>query len=250
MPRQQIYEYKREGPVSYWRDAARSGIMFAHWHGGRAAGTDICVERGVGAWADLKLRTDLLAMPDAEVFAWDVGQKGIYLVSDGTYWRPRDGRQLLFQRFGDITAPLDTKTGAATLIFTLPQTLLIPGGLIAPHSRLDIRAEVRRTTATGGATLNLRLGTAGTTADQAIYSATLVGTAGLTAQINQSARFGSAATRYTSMNNTNQNAQGNTLVERTTNVNTANDMRVTIDLGGANVADTFTLIGYSVYLEG
>jgi hypothetical protein len=250
MPRQQLYEYRKEGLVTYWRDAARTGIMFAQAHGGRAAGADICVERGWGAWSDLKARSDLLAIPGAEVFVWDIGQAGVYLVSDGANWRPRDGRQLLYQRFGDTTAPLDSKPGAASMSFALPQTLVIPAGLIAPHSRLDVRAEVRRTTATATATLNLRLGTAGSTADNTLYTASLAATAGLTAQVNQSARFGSVATRYTSMNNTNQNAQGNNLVERSTNVNTAADMRVTFDMSAANTADTFTLLGYSVYLEG
>lgn len=249
MPRQQLFEYRKEGLVTYWRDAARSGIMFAQAHGGRAAGADICVERGWGAWADLKARADLLAIPGAEVHAWDVGQAGVYLVSDGANWRPRDGRQLLFQRFGDITAPLDSKTGATAHTFALPQALLIPGGLIAPHSRLDIRAEVRRTTATATSSLNVRLGTAGTTADGAVYSASFAATAGLTAQVNQSARFGAVATRYTTMVQTNQNAQAATLAERTTNVNTANDMRVTLDISGANTADVFTLIGYSIWLE-
>jgi hypothetical protein len=250
MPRQQLYEYRKEGLVTYWRDAARTGIMFAQAHGGRAAGADICVERGWGAWADLKARADLLAIPGAEIFVWDIGHAGVYLVSDGTNWRPRDGRQLLFQRFGDITAPLDSKTGAAALALATPQTLLIPAGLLAPHSRLDLRAEVRRTTATATATLNARLGTAGTTADQAIYSASFAATAGLTAQINQSARFGAVATRYTTMVQTNQNAQAATLNERATNVNTAADMRVTFDVSGANTADVFTLLGYSIYLEG
>lgn len=250
MARQQIYEYKREGLVTYYRDAARTGIMFAKAHGGRAAGAYICVEPGWGSWADLKNRSDLLAIPGAEIFVWDIGQAGVYLVSDGVNWRPRDGRQLLFQRFGDITAPLDTKTGATAHTLALPQTLLIPAGLIAPHSRVDFRGEVRRTTNTATASLNVRLGTAGTTADNTVYTASMAATAGMTAQVNQSARFGSATTRYVSMNNTNQNAQGNNLVERSTNVNTASDMRVTMDISGANTADTFTLIGYSLYLEG
>jgi len=248
--RKQLYEYRKEGLVTYWRDAARSGIMFAQAHGGRAAGFDICVEPAYGQWTDLNAYDYLKAIPGAVAFAWDIGERGIWLVADGTYWRPRNGRQIIVQRFGTLAAPLASLTGVASGVFALPKLPEFPAGLIAPNSRVTAQVDVARMGVNGTATLAVRLGTAGTTADSSIYQATMAATDALMAQIDQSARFGASATTFYTLINTGQNAQATNGADRTTNVNTAAKMAGTVTISGANALDSFAVLGYSFALEG
>ncbi|MFZ5548082.1 MAG: hypothetical protein ACOZJX_05255 [Pseudomonadota bacterium] len=248
--RKQLYEYEKKGLMTYWRDAARSGIMFAQAHGGRAAGFDICVEPAFGQWADLNAYDYLKAIPGAEAFAWDIGDRGIWLVADGTYWRPRDGRQPIVQRFGSLAAPLASLTGAASGVLALPKVPEFPAGLIAPNSRVVAQVDVARAGANGTATVAVRLGTAGTTADSSLYQASMAATDGLIAQIHQSARFGVSATSFYSLLNTNQNAQATNGADRSTNVNTAAKMTCNVTISSANTLDTFSVLGYSILLEG
>jgi len=111
-------------------------------------------------------------------------------VADGTYWRPRNGRQIIVQRFGTLAAPLASLTGVASGVFALPKLPEFPAGLIAPNSRVTAQVDVARTGVNGTATLADRLGTAGTSADSSIYQTSMAATDALMAQIDQSARFG------------------------------------------------------------
>jgi len=55
--------------------------------------------------AELNTYDHLKAIPGAEAFPWDIGERGIRLVADGTCWRPRDGRQVIVQRGRARTRP-------------------------------------------------------------------------------------------------------------------------------------------------
>jgi len=251
MARKHLYEYRKEGLVTYWRDAARSGVMLVSAHGGRAAGADICVEPAWGAFDELNAYDNLKLIAGAEAFAHDVGERGIRLVSDGAYWRPRDGRVLMTQRFGTYaTATSLAFIQAATGTFTLPFVPRFPAGLIAPHTRVSVQADVLRTGANATATLAVRLGTAGTSSDSSLYQAQLAATDQLVSQVNQSARFGASATSFYTMLNTSQNANAANGADRTANVNTAAEMILSITITSASALDRFDLLGLTVALEG
>lgn len=100
-----------------------------------------------------------------------LGNNNVLMRSDGTYWRPMNGRALLYQRSRTLTNPIATITGtAAAQNFTLPDTLLIPAGLMIPESRIYVTARMRRTTAGGGGTFAafIRYGTANNPTDVSI----------------------------------------------------------------------------------
>lgn len=68
-----------------------------------------------------------------------VGPAGsVVLVSDGTAWRPQNGRAVLYQTGGtSLAAPAATLTGnAATQYFTLPAAMKLPLGLLFSGAKL------------------------------------------------------------------------------------------------------------------
>lgn len=177
---------------------------------------------------------------------------GVTMVSDGTYWRPFNGRARLYGRNGQIAAPLATLTGITAGAFTLPETLTIPAALIAPHSEVWANFEFFRTGATATALVQWRLGTAGTTSDLVVYQASMAATTSHQSRGYSAAKFGTATDRFWAPNASNMNGGGSQAsgADRTSNVNTAAAMQITADIASANAADTFLLLAYSVWLEG
>jgi len=81
----------------------------------------------------------------------DIGPSRTQWVSDGTNWRPLNGRVTLFQQTGTATAPvssISTTSGTATQFTGLP-SLAIPGGMLYAGAKVVITAAVRRS-AVGG----------------------------------------------------------------------------------------------------
>lgn len=100
-----------------------------------------------------------------------VGQPYLYMISDGTYWRPCNGRQTLYCLSANI---LGTTTADPELLITIPiPALLIPDGRI----QLRITAGFDKLLGTSD-TVNFyqRFGTAGTTSDAVLAQSTLATT--------------------------------------------------------------------------
>ena len=205
---------------------------------------------GVGIlWADRP--TAAAAGNGALQWFSDIGGGSLWR-SDGTNWRPANGRTRLYAKNGLIAAPLATLTGVTSGVFTLPETLTIPAGLIAPHSAVWGNFEIFRTGATATALVQWRIGTAGTTSDSIVYQSSMSATTNHQSRSYSAAKFGTGTDRFFAPNSSNMNGGGSQAagVDRTTNVNTAAAMYATVDLSSANAADTFSLIAYSLWIEG
>jgi len=78
----------------------------------------------------------------AQMVTTDVGPGRTWWWSDGTYWRPLNGRVLISNQFGTNAAPIATITGnglgqtaALPVIPVIPANMLIPGAIIGNYSR-------------------------------------------------------------------------------------------------------------------
>lgn len=92
-----------------------------------------------GTWAARPTSAPVLS----RYFATDIGPNGTLFAWDGTYWRPANGFAVVYGQYGTIAAPIATLTGNGTQqVFTLPELCLLPAGLLAPGSRLDVEAQV------------------------------------------------------------------------------------------------------------
>ena len=66
-------------------------------------------------------------------------------ISDGTYWRPAQGRVTIVQKWGSYEKPLATLQTVATGQFTIPGgNPLIPAGMIVPHTSVRCFATIRK----------------------------------------------------------------------------------------------------------
>lgn len=180
----------------------------------------------------------------------DVGVSGgSYWFSDGTNWRPVGGSVLIASQQGSITTPVSAFTGVTSSTFTITQPVFPAGMLIPGSATIEVEAQLRRTGATATALMNVRLGTAKTSADNAIYAFTYAATTLLDLFVNPSVLVAETS-RVVATNWQTRGGSGNASVyqERTGNINTAAEMGITFDISSANAADSFALIGYKVRL--
>ena len=191
--------------------------------------------------------------PGVIIQVLDVGVAPSFWVSDGTNWRPLNGRVLLYQRTGTLAAPLATLTGVTLALFTLPQTLTIQAGVIPPNGMVCVTAEVQRTTATAAANAKIWLGNLGTTADVAIGNLIMGATANLIIPRLHGSFFMTGSSGSGTVNGAvvPENTTSASAILQDATVNTPNTLPlyVTIGMSGANAADTFNLNNYSVWLE-
>lgn len=179
------------------------------------------------------------------------GLGGSHWVSDGTYWRPVGGSVVIGAQSGSIATPVSSFTGVTSSQFTPTKQPVFPAGMLIPgQSSIEVEAIFRRTGATATATLNAHLGTAKTSGDSAIYAFNYPAT-NLADLIVNPTVFIAETARFTSTNWQPKGGSSNTNVtnDKTGNVNTAADMGVTFSISGANIADSFALIGYRVRLS-
>jgi hypothetical protein len=79
----------------------------------------------IGTWAQINA-SGVKAVPGALAFATDLR---IRFVSDGTYWRPANGRAILFNGGADF-AMAATSVEQTAYTYTLPAGLWIPNGIL------------------------------------------------------------------------------------------------------------------------
>jgi hypothetical protein len=79
-----------------------------------------------GTWAVVNAH-GAKAVAYSKAFATDIGPAGTEFYSDGTYWRPINGRALLFQQLADINMSVNSSEQTIQT-YNLPSGLLMPGG--------------------------------------------------------------------------------------------------------------------------
>ena len=198
-------------------------------------------------------RPDPTTMPvGAEITITDIGRGGSRWRNDGANWRPACGRVVMYQRASTLAAPLGTFTAnAAAFLFTLPESLTIPQGIMAPHSRVLVQATIQRVSgAVGNATCALRLGAANSTADPAIALTTNGTTNPNTWLYGMGAT--AAGSSYVGISGTSRQIGGSgagSLADYAQD-NTAGPLYANIGFTTTNSAgDVFALIDYQVVLE-
>lgn len=175
-------------------------------------------------------------------------------ISDGADWRPAQGRVLLAQKVGSLTAPI-------AAIQSVSGTFAIPGGgpliqagLLVPSSKLGIQAEMRKTTGAGTFTANIWLGTAGATTDRTVLASASSATANTDALLTTSIKISDVPTRFIARN---WMGDGSTSSSNTGVISEANAggfdtrlaMRVSFGNSAANATDNLVLLSYLVWLE-
>lgn len=175
-------------------------------------------------------------------------------VSDGTYWRPAQGRVLLTQKVGSLTAPI-AAIQSVSGVFAIPGGgPLIPVGMLVPNSKLGIQAEMRKTTGAGTFTANIWIGTAGATTDRTVLASASPATANTDALLTTSIKISDVPTRFIARN---WMGDGSTSSSNTGVISEANsggfdtrlDMRVSFGNSAANATDNLVLLSYLVWLE-
>lgn len=213
-----------------------------------------------GQWRfQLPFRTDWAGRPavglvpvGTELQVTDYGSQK--WISDGTVWRPAQGRVTIGQKWGDYATPLATLQAVTTGQFTIPGgNPLIPAGLIVPHSSVRGFATIKKVGGNAAVRFDGRIGTSGNTSDALFASVTPSATStGLDVQLAAAARFRGAANRLAALQFVGDGLTGGAVGpgnDFTANVNTAMDMQVSFYIGAGHVSDVYNLIGYNIWLE-
>lgn len=175
-------------------------------------------------------------------------------VSDGTYWRPAQGRALIAQKHGTTSAPIAVLSATTAGVFTIPGgQIVVPAGMIIPQSRVSIMALMRKTGATSSCFFGVRLGIAGTFSDSLVGGLVSNTGNGAEVSINTSARIGDPISNtFLSMNTLGDGstfAPTNALLVQTTNVDNSVDQFVSMIIANGNTSDTYNLLSCVVVLE-
>lgn len=222
--------------------ATRNSAAFPALPGGDPFDAVLWANRESGEYVGhVKRMTDVGTITGGSLFQWD-----------GTYWRPLNGRVCLAMRCGTIASPIHSMAGHAVgVLFTLPATITIPAGMIAPQSRVWISGQAKRTGANGTGQFDCQIGTAGAGSDSLVGRVQANATDGHVAVMESVALFSSSTTSFLPRGSASPQGStgGGTVVDRSTNVNTASAMIVTFGITNANALDTFALHHYAVFLE-
>lgn len=175
-------------------------------------------------------------------------------VSDGTYWRPAQGRVIIKDLFGLVATGghIAQISGTTAGLFAIPGECKIPAGMIIPHSRLYVQADGIKSGSNGTASFIVYIGTTNSASDSlAVNQGVSIGN-NTNALTTSAARFGTATDRYNSRSWQGEgvsSASQSSMSDRIGNVNTNADMFVNVGVAVANAADVFNLIVLQVVLE-
>ena len=172
-------------------------------------------------------------------------------ISDGTYWRPAQGR---VQIYAKVTESLATPLAvlSATGIFALPGGApKIPAGMIIPQMKVGVCTQYRKYGTAASASVNSKLGTTGTFTDQYICGGSIANNNFGDMKSSGFAFFGNATNRHTSggWQPENSGSYGAAVIEVTTNINTQADMWVTPAATALTSPDTIGVLSHYVWLE-
>ena len=176
-------------------------------------------------------------------------------VSDGVNWSPAQGLVVLYDLFGlnDGTGHIAQIAGATSGTFAIPNGLKIPAGMIRMGTKISVQVEVTKVGENGAANISVTLGTLDSASDNSIFARSMSIGTGMQALISCAARFGSSTTKFNTRDivgeGITQASVANVMKDRTSNINTAADMWINVNINSANVGDVFNLIGIQVKLE-
>ena len=206
-------------------------------------------------WAD---RPSAASNTGQVITVTDVGSRSRW-TSDGTYWRPQNGRVLLYSRAvqGDpTTTSITSLTGNSTSqSFTLPVEMLIPAGVMNyPSAVLRLNAMFRRV-GVAGATGNVLISVS-TTANGAAAStliavqSTMTATEGGQVSINGQARVDATNNLVLGQRMLDNQSITTTGMYTVAGVIPSAALYVTLVLHSSWTADVCHLLSYSASLEG
>lgn len=175
-------------------------------------------------------------------------------ISDGAYWRPAQGRVLLAQKARTNATALAVVSNSAAAQFTLPGgNPKVPAGMVIPGSKLRVEAGAVKSGASSTYGFAARLGKTGITAnDLAMGSvASTISTDGAGLRMDLVACFAASPSEFFRTGNTAPmgQASGNMFMSGAPTIDTASDMYVSFDILSGNIADSYSLGFYAVWLE-
>ena len=157
------------------------------------------------------------------------------------------------QQHGKANQPLATLGGITQGYFTIPGgNPIIKGGMILSHSRVYTEILTRKKGTGGTAGFYARLNKVGAPSypDSAFATATLSNNNLQCNRIFSTANFGTSKTQFlTPQHLPPAGGAVNIIVDKASQINTDVDMEVTMSIAYANIADSFSLLGYNIWLE-
>ena len=205
--------------------------------GGDGAGAGIF--RGVYTWATRPLSG--LNVGDT-IRVSDVGRApGTIFKWTGSRWRHLYSF-ILARNIGSVTSPVATLTGVTSGVFTLPNALATFADMFEPGDELEVSALATKIGGGGTADINIYLGTAGGITDSLVRPETLTNVTNRTMNARTQIQFSGLTTFSGPAGLADNSVSTSQLLDRSTNVNLAAAMSITIALANANAADTFKLV--------
>ena len=166
-------------------------------------------------------------------------------VSDGTYWRPAQGRVII----GNSVTP-SVVTGATDMMFSLPTDFKrIPAGMLIPGSRVMCYAEFIKSGANGALTPYIRIGTSDSYSDTVVYGVGVPNTNNMLVRASGNVLIGNDGLFDYSTSAVVSPGNGTQFMRSSSNFNIDADMFMSVHIRGANPADSFTLMSTSIILE-
>lgn len=184
-----------------------------------------------------------------EIIITDVGTPRSRWYTDGTNWRPVNGRVLLKQFGGSVASPAIVYSGTGNVQLAQPGgNLKLPGGMLLQGSSIVIEGMLRKRNNNAGTNVSYRIGTVGTFGTGSnVLSATFSGDG----QLNTTdfRVVVSTSTVLSSTMYSTRNSLGGSYQDFSTNIDTTADMFFTLEIGTAtNAGDFLDVISHSVSL--
>ncbi len=162
---------------------------------------------------------------------------------------PSSGRIPIVRMSGSIAAPLATISNSTGASFTIP-AIAIPAGMLVPAtSSLWASCRIRRTGATASAVGVVRLGNTNTTADNTMFANTGGATDANGIDIFSRASIATTTTYCAAVLGAPNAWTASPDVDRATNFDTSTINYVQFGISTANIADSFALLDYAVWIE-
>lgn len=202
-------------------------------------GAGIGVFRGVYTWATRPLTG--LNVGD-RIRVMDVGRAaGTDFIWTGSRWR-HVHPFILGRNIGSVAAPVATLTGVTSGVFALSNALATYADMFEPGDELEVSALATKIGTGGTADINIYLGTAGGITDSLVRPESLTNVTNRTMNARTQIQFSGLTTFSGPAGLADNSVSTSQLLDRSTNVNLAAAMSITIALANANAADTFKLV--------
>lgn len=167
-------------------------------------------------------------------------------ICDGTYWRPAQGRVKLLHKWGSTSAPLSVVTGAGDMQFTITDKIIKPGVLL-DGCKLNLQAWIRRSGNAGQTYIYAKMGVLDSYSDVTMTGAAFSATDNLHYRIDVLSVIAGPA--LFTMSYAGPQGASTAPSSGFANFDTAAEMDLSFHIRGANLADSFMLVGYTLSME-